>query len=217
MLAKNRLTISGSGLVLAVLAAVGVGLWARRRHPHLPCPSSLSFLLENPFMNRVAGAHLLLDRAGVTPGMRVLDVGCGPGRITLPAAQRVGPEGEVVALDIQPAMLRRVQEKLTTQKVYNVRLLLAGAGEGKTEVAAFDRAFLVTVLGEIPDKTAALREIYRALKPGGILSITEVFPDPDMQRPGVVRQLAQETGFSVAEQIGSFPAFTMNLTRPVET
>ena len=111
-------------------------------------------------------------------------------------------------------MLRRVQEKLTAQKVHNVRLLQAGAGESKTEPESFDRAFLVTVLGEIPDKPAALREIYRALKPGGILSITEVFPDPDMQRPAVVRQLAQETGFSVAEQIGSFPAFTMNLAKP---
>ncbi|MCL4265579.1 MAG: class I SAM-dependent methyltransferase [Anaerolineae bacterium] len=217
MLAKNRFTITGSGLVLAVLAIVGVGLWARRRHPHLPCPSSLSFLLENPFMNRVAGAQLLLDRAGVTPGMHVLDVGCGPGRVTLPAAQRVGSDGVVVALDIQPAMLRRVQEKVVAQKVNNVRLLQAGAGEGKTEVAAFDRAFLVTVLGEIPDKPAALREIYRALKPGGILSITEVFPDPDMMRPAVIRQLAQETEFSVAEQIGSFPAFTINLVKLAET
>ncbi|MBX3057881.1 MAG: methyltransferase domain-containing protein [Anaerolineae bacterium] len=216
MLAKNRIAMRGSGVLLVALTAVGIGLWARRRHPHLPCPSSLSFLLENPFMNRVAGAELLLDRAGVSPGMRVLDVGCGPGRITLPAARRVGPAGEVVALDIQPAMLRRVQEKLTAQKVNKVRLLLAGAGEGKTEAAAFDRAFLVTVLGEIPDKTAALHEIYRALKPGGILSITEVFPDPDMQRPGVIRQLAQETGFSVAGQIGSFPAFTMNLVKPAE-
>ncbi len=214
MLAKNRIAMRGSGVLLVALTAVGIGLWARRRHPHMPCPSSLSFLLENPFMNRVAGAELLLDRAGVSPGMRVLDVGCGPGRITLPAARRVGLAGEVVALDIQPAMLRRVQEKLTAQKVHNVRLLQAGAGEGKTEPESFDRAFLVTVLGEIPDKPAALREIYRALKPGGILSITEVFPDPDMLRPTVIRQLAQETGFSVAEQIGSFPAFTMNLVKP---
>ncbi|HRQ38079.1 MAG TPA: methyltransferase domain-containing protein [Chloroflexota bacterium] len=215
MLAKNRIAISSSGVLLVALATIGIGLWARRRHPRLPCPSSLSFLLENPFMNRVAGAELLLDRADVSSGMRVLDVGCGPGRVTLPAARRVGVAGEVVALDIQPAMLRRVQEKLTAQQVHNVRLLQAGAGEGKTEPAAFDRAFLVTVLGEIPDKPAALREIYRALKPGGILSITEVFPDPDMLRPAVVRQLAQETGFEVVSQIGSFPAFTMNLVKPI--
>ncbi len=201
--------------VLALLTLFGVGaLLYRRQHPHLPCPSSLSFLLENPFMNRVAGSHLLLERATVQPGMRVLDVGCGPGRITLPAALRVGETGEVVALDIQPAMLERVQKKLTEQHVTNVKLLEAGIGEGRTEANTFDRVFLVTVLGEIPDKVAALREIYRALKPGGILSITEVLPDPDYQTPGAIRAMAAETGFVIESQMGSFPAFTMNLLKP---
>ncbi|MBZ0286287.1 MAG: methyltransferase domain-containing protein [Anaerolineae bacterium] len=199
---------------LVILGLVGVGALIYRRRVKLPCPSYLSFLLENPFMNRVAGAEALLDRAGVQPGMRVLDVGCGPGRITLPAARRVGSSGEVVGLDIQPAMLQRVREKLAAQQITNVRLLEAGAGDGKTEVDTFDRAFLVTVLGEIPDKVAALREIYRALKPGGILSITEVFPDPDIQMPDTIRRLAYETGFEVNSKIGSFPAFTMNLIKP---
>lgn len=209
MFALNR-----SKLALVVLTIVGIGLLIRRRHLHLPCPSSLSFLLENPYTNKVAGAQLLLDRAGVAPGMRVLDIGCGPGRIALPAAQRVGTNGEVVALDIQPAMLQRVQQKIEAQGVTNVRLLQAGAGEGRTEPESFDRAFLVTVLGEIPDKMAALREIYHALKPGGILSITELFPDPDIQLPGAIRRLAQATGFVVESKMGSFPAFTMNLVKP---
>lgn len=198
------------------MVAAGVGfLMQRRRHPNLPCPSSLSWMLENPFMNGVAGAQTLLDRAGVEPGMRVLDVGCGPGRITLPAAERVGPRGEVVGLDIQEAMLRRVQDKIDRQRLTNIRLLRAGAGEGKTQAEAFDRALLVTVLGEIPDKAAALREIYRALKPGGILSITEVFPDPDFQTPAAIHTLAEDTGFIVTEQMGRFPAFTLNLMKPL--
>jgi ubiquinone/menaquinone biosynthesis C-methylase UbiE len=110
-------------------------------------------------------------------------------------------------------MLQRVQQKLKAENVTNVRLLHAGAGEGKTETASFDRAFLVTVLGEIPDKAAALREIYGALKPGGILSITEIFPDPDLQTPGAIRRLAEEAGFEVRSKMGRFPAFTMNLVK----
>jgi ubiquinone/menaquinone biosynthesis C-methylase UbiE len=199
--------------LLPVAAGVGFLIW-RRQDRHLPCPASLSFLLENPFMNRVAGAERLLDRAGVAPGMRVLDAGCGPGRLTLPAARRVGPTGEVVAVDIQEAMLRRVQEKLDAQAVANVRLVSAGLGEGQLEPASFDRAFLVTVLGEIPDKAAALREIYGALKPGGLLSITEVLPDPDFQTPGAIRKLAGAAGFVEARIVGGFPAFTMNLVKP---
>jgi len=202
--------------LLYLLPAMAVGgylLW-RRQKANLPCPSSLSFLLENPFMNRVAGAELLLDRAGVAPGMRVLDAGCGPGRITLPAALRVGPTGEVVALDVQEAMLQRVREKLAAQNAANVRLVHAGLGDGAIEAGSFDRAFLVTVLGEIPDKTAALREIYAALKPGGTLSVTEVLPDPDFQTPTTVSRLAREAGFREDELMGGFPAFTMNLIKP---
>jgi ubiquinone/menaquinone biosynthesis C-methylase UbiE len=112
-------------------------------------------------------------------------------------------------------MLRRVQQKIDAQGVNNIRLLHAGAGDGKAEANTFDRAFLVTVLGEIPDKVAALREIYRALKPGGILSITEVFPDPDFQTPAAIRALAEEVGFIPHNRIGSFPAFTLNLSKPI--
>lgn len=205
-------TVKYTAVVLTA-AAAGFLLW-RRQDRHLPCPASLSFLLENPFMNRVAGAEVLLDRAGVVAGMRVLDVGCGPGRITLPAARRVGPTGEVVALDIQDAMLQRVRQKLDAQGVTNVRLIHAGAGAGQTEPAAFDRAFLVTVLGEIPDKAAALQEIYTALKPGGLLSVTEVLPDPDFQMPDTVSRLARSVGFREDELMGGFPAFTLNLVKP---
>ena len=215
ILEENMPGTNRAKLALAILATAGIGLLLRRRHhPNLPCPARLSFLLENPLVNRIAGAELLLDRAGVAPGMRVLDVGCGPGRITLPAAQRVGANGDVVALDIQAAMLQRLQEKLEARNVTNVRLLHAAAGEGKTEPESFDRALLVTVLGEIPNKAAALCEIYRALKPGGILSITELFPDPDMQTPRAIRRLAWETGFTVEGKTGAFPAFTINLLKP---
>lgn len=204
----------GVTYTIAFLAAVGGGwlLW-RRQKANLPCPASLSFLLENPFMNRVAGAETLLDRAGVVAGMRLLDAGCGPGRITLPAARRVGPTGEVVALDIQETMLQRVRQKLDAQGASNVRLLHAALGDGQTEAKAFDRAFLVTVLGESPDKAAALREIYTGLKPGGLLSVTEVLPDPDFQTPDAVRRLADEAGFVEDRLLGGFPAFTMNLVK----
>ena len=72
-------------IILGIVVAVGVVIWrlvSRRRS--LPCPYWLIPLLENPYMNAVAGSALLLDRAQVSQGMKVLDVGCGPGRITLP-------------------------------------------------------------------------------------------------------------------------------------
>jgi ubiquinone/menaquinone biosynthesis C-methylase UbiE len=72
----------------------------------------------------------------------------------------------------------------------------------------------VTVLGEIPDRLAALAEIGRALKPGGVLSVTEVLPDPHYQRPGTVRRLAAEAGLSVGPHWSQGIAFTAHFTRP---
>lgn len=194
-------------------AAVALAVRAARRHPR-PCPARLSFLVENPLMERWAGAETLLDRAGVVPGMRILDAGCGPGRLTVPAARRVGPTGHVVALDIQEGMLRKLRRRLADGAISNVRVVRAGIGDGLLGEAAFDRAFLVTVLGEIPDRVEALREIHRALVPGGILSVTEVLPDPDYQSRSAVRRLAEKVGFDPVAVHGNVLAFTMHLRRP---
>lgn len=114
----------------AVAAAVAFNLYwrfAAWRHT-LPCPSWLSWLLENPFMNSVAGAQTILDRLAVEPGMKILDMGCGPGRLTVPAARRVGNDGQVLAVDIQHDMLQRVQGKLRTLGLSNVQLAAPGRG-----------------------------------------------------------------------------------------
>lgn len=183
--------------------------WAR-----WPCPSWLVPLLENPYVESVAGASLLLTRAGIEPGMRILDAGCGPGRLTLPAAERVGPAGAIVALDLQPRMLARLEERLAERGVHNVETLLCGLGDGRLAADSFDAALLVTVLGEIDDKPAALREIHRALRPGGVLSVTEVLPDPHYQRLARVRELVAGAGF-VEQRVDTGPlAFTLNAAKP---
>jgi ubiquinone/menaquinone biosynthesis C-methylase UbiE len=171
-------------------------------------------LLENPYFQAVAGAQLLLDRAGVGGGMQVLDAGCGPGRVTLPAAARVGPKGLVVALDLQASMLERLRARLATARVTNVETLAAGLGDGRLDQARFDVALLVTVLGEIPDKRAALAEIRRALRPGGVLSVTEVLPDPHYQSVTRVRALAAEAGLVEAALHQGWLSYTINLRRP---
>jgi len=201
-------------VLLSSLLVAWIIIWryaVRRRA--LPCPEWLTPLLENPYMEYFAGSSLLLDRAGVQRGMNVLDVGCGPGRLAIPAAKRVGPSGRVLAMDVQQNMLRRVEERMRKHGVTNIRLVHAGAGEGSLEQQAFDRAFLVTVLGEIPSRAEALREIHAALKDGGILSITEVLPDPHYQRQASVRALAGGIGFAVDEVFEMFLAYTMNLRK----
>ena len=199
---------------LIVLGVIGLRIVSRRRST--PCPAWLVPLLENPYIDAVAGSRLLLERAGVQAGMSVLDVGCGPGRVAIPAARLVGPEGRVVALDLQPGMIRKLEARIAQLGLRNIEVRLGGAGEGLVPRSAFDRALLVTVLGEIVDQAAALREIYEALKPGGILSVTEVLPDPHYQSRARVRRLAESVGLRFDQLAGPWYSFTMNFRKPQE-
>jgi SAM-dependent methyltransferase len=151
--------------LLAVFVAAQLGWRYASRRRKLPCPVWLSWLLTNPLSPGDGGSAPILNRLGLKPGMRVLDVGCGPGRVSIPAAQRVGPEGEVVALDVQAGMLEKLQKRAAARGVANIRTVL-GPVEGATlEADSYDRALLVWVLGEIPDQATALRQIFAALKP----------------------------------------------------
>jgi ubiquinone/menaquinone biosynthesis C-methylase UbiE len=196
---------------IAALSVLGLRVVSRRHST--ACPAWLVPLLENPYMNAVAGSELLLGRADVRAGQDVLDVGSGPGRLSLPAAARVGPTGRVVALDLQPEMIKRLRGRVAAAGVGNIETILGGAGEGEVPRESFDRAFLVTVLGEIVDREAALREVYEALRPGGLLSVTEVLPDPHFQSRRQVRRVAESVGFTFRETLGPWYAFTMNFRK----
>ncbi len=202
-----------TGLIgLVILIGVTWRL-ASRRHS-IPCPVWLRWLVEldNPF-TKTNRAAVITDHLDLKPGMTVLDAGCGPGRLTIPIAQRVGKDGVVVALDIQPGMLKRAREKAQGVHVTNIQFVEAGLGQGALEHDRFDRAVLVTVLGEIPNREAALKEIHGALKSGGILSVTEIIFDPHFQSRGTVTRLAEAAGFKERAFFGNRIAYTLHLEK----
>jgi ubiquinone/menaquinone biosynthesis C-methylase UbiE len=201
-----------AGLVCLVALVVLVAL--ARRAP-VPCQAWLAWLVErdSPFV-KTNRANVIIERSDVQAGMAVLDVGCGPGRLTVPLAQRVGAQGRVVAVDIQDRMLDRAREKARAADVANVRFVRAAAGAGDLGRDRFDRAFLVAVLGEIPDRDAALKEIFAALKPGGALSVTEVALDPHFQTCRGVARRAAAAGFRETTRYGNRFAFTLILRKP---
>lgn len=196
------------------IGGLALASFFRQRYRPVPLPPWLSFVLENPITDHFVGSDALLERLHLSPGMSVLDAGCGPGRLTVPVAKAVGEKGRVTALDSQKAMLRKLEQRITSEGLTNVRPIEAGLGDGVLEGEAFDRVILAMVLGEIRDRAAALREIYSALKPGGILSVTEAFGDPDFHRPATVRREAERAGFLLVEKHGGFPAYTLNFERP---
>lgn len=201
--------------IAVALVIIGLG-WRLVSNRHsIPCPAWLGWLVEldNP-LARAARAREIIDHLDLEPGMTVLDFGCGTGRVSLPLARRLGPGGRLVAADMQQGMLARTAARLQAEGLDNVELLLAAAGEDKLGDARFDRVLLVSVLGEIPDRETAMAQLYRALKPGGILSVTETLFDPHYQTRSAVTRLATAAGFVEEAAYGNTLAYTLHLVRP---
>jgi len=176
-----------------------------------PCPASLAWLLNNPIRRRYI--RPVLDRVGIHPGECVLELGPGPGAFTLDAARRVGPEGRLIVVDIQPRMIARVEQHVREAGLTNVETHVANAYDLPLEDESVDRAFLITVLPEIPDQYRALDELNRVLKPGGLLSVTEEFMDPDYAFPFETIQRVETMGFTRERYFGNFWMYTLNFCK----
>jgi ubiquinone/menaquinone biosynthesis C-methylase UbiE len=110
-------------------------------------------------------------------------------------------------------MLRRAEDKVRAAGLTNVRFLQLAVGAGKLGANQYNRVILVTVLGEIPDRQSALKDIYLSLKPGGILSVTEIMFDPHYQTRQTILQLASPAGFKEKAFFGHRFAFTLHLAK----
>lgn len=202
---------------LSVVAVVLIATTWRlaSRHRTLPCPVWLRWLVEldNPF-TKTNRAAFIIETLALSPGMTVLDAGCGPGRLTVPLARRVGAAGRVVALDIQAGMLARAKAKVEAAGLTNVEFVAGALGEGKLPANHFDRAVLVTVLGEIPDRATALNELFSSIKPGGFLAVVEVIFDPHFQSRGTVTNLAVVAGFRERAFFGHRLAYVIHFEKP---
>jgi len=115
--------------------------------------------------------YKLLNAAGLKPGQKVLEVGCGPGFFTIPAAKIVGAEGVVYALDVNPFAIETVQRKVEKEGLDNVKILFADAARTGLPDESVDLAFLFGVIHALEDVDAVMREIHRVLKANGILSV----------------------------------------------
>jgi ubiquinone/menaquinone biosynthesis C-methylase UbiE len=115
-------------------------------------------------------ADLLLDHARVQPGERVVDVGCGTGAVARLAAPRVGREGAVVAVDINPAMLA-VGRSLPAPAGATIDWREGSAMALPLPDASFELALCQNSLQYVSDREAALREMRRVLAPGGRAAI----------------------------------------------
>ncbi|MBM3141767.1 MAG: methyltransferase domain-containing protein [Chloroflexi bacterium] len=158
-----------------------------------------------------------IQRSGIKEDMRVLDLGCGSGAFTTFVARAVGEKGKVYAFDIQPEMLEQLERKLSrpeNKNIKNIKLIEGNAYELPFDNGSLDLVYMVTVLQEIPDRNRALHEVKRVLKPGGILAVTELFPDPDYPWKSTTIKLGKEAGFALDKVSGNFFNYTVRFKKP---
>ncbi|MFL5925624.1 MAG: methyltransferase domain-containing protein [Gaiellaceae bacterium] len=139
-------------------------------------------------------ARLLLDRLDLQPGDAILDVACGPGSLTRPAAIEVGPAGRVTGVDLSPAMLAIALAKPALPRSASIEYYRAPADRLPVADGDFDVAACQQGLQFFPDPAAALRDMRRALRPDGRVAIA-VWAEIDYSPPfaaleGAVREVA---------------------------
>jgi ubiquinone/menaquinone biosynthesis C-methylase UbiE len=169
------------------------GYSGERRRPEA-FPAERADDLLNPLRAVFMPARRTLGRFDLRPGQTVLELGPGPGYYTMEASQIVGPTGHLLCLDVQPGMIERLVARLRDGD-RNFDPLVGDAMRLPLRDGGIDRAFLVTVLGEIPDASAALAELRRVLAPDGTLAIDETMRDPDYVRVGKLQKMCAEAGF----------------------
>jgi ubiquinone/menaquinone biosynthesis C-methylase UbiE len=114
--------------------------------------------------------------------MRLLDVGCGPGSITIGLAQAVAP-GEAVGVDASDEAIAAARRRAEEEACANVRFDVADAYALPFEDATFDAAWMHAVLQHLRDPLAVLREVHRVLKPGGVIGVADADYDGSIIAP----------------------------------
>jgi ubiquinone/menaquinone biosynthesis C-methylase UbiE len=122
------------------------GYWARQIEPAQRC---------------------LLTLAGLGPGERVLDVACGTGLVTFPAALAVGPKGKVVGTDLSEEMVKSARDEARRREIHHVTFERLDAEDLRFDDASFDAALCSLGLMYVPHPDAALGAMHRVLAPGG--------------------------------------------------
>ncbi|WP_233561530.1 class I SAM-dependent methyltransferase [Sorangium cellulosum] len=145
---------------------------------------------------------LLIEDLQVSPGERVLDVGCGTGRLGAHVAELVGPSGEVVGVDPLPLRVALANKRGSSFRA------AVGRAEDLSQFAdgSFDVVFLNSVLHWLPEKLGPLREARRVLQRGGRLGISSAARERPHEVERVLEHVLSSLGLSgTAEASGSTP------------
>ena len=178
-----------------------------------PMPQFLAHIIDNPFRRRIQPPGRTAIRHGIEPGMVVLEVGPGSGTYTIAAAHRVGENGSVITIDIEPKMVGRVKKRIEEEGIKNVEAQVADVYELPFVERLFDVVYLIAVIGEIAAPERAMREFHRILSSSGTLVFSELLFDPDYPRARSLVRKANAAGFRLKQKVGTFFYYTLTFEK----
>ena len=161
------------------------------------CPPWIGYFLLNPVRKLVENPDKMLGQF-IRDGMVVLEPGCGMGYFTLPLARMVGPDGRVVAVELQDKMLSVLNRRALKEGLIDrIELRQAVAESLGVEDLSGEVDFAVAIhqVHEIPDQGAFFTQIWKALKPGGKLLVVEPKGHVSLDSFKQTVATAKQTGF----------------------
>ena len=140
----------------------------------------------------------------------------GNGSYTKAVAKKILPDGKVYAIDIQESVVKYLQRRVEKENIPNIIPKVDDAYNLSFEDESIDRIFAIGCLPEIPDPVRVLREFKRVLKPGGLVSLCELFPDPDYPWRRTEVRWAKEAGLELRQQFGTWFTYQLNFGKRKE-
>ena len=129
--------------------------------------------LDRPEREQTEQPEKALDALAIVPGSTVADVGAGTGYFTLRIARRVGPQGHVVATDLEPRMLAVLTDRAARAHLSNIETRVVTSEDPRLDPASLDLVLMIDVYHELAHPRAELAAIRRALRPAGRLALIE--------------------------------------------
>jgi 2-polyprenyl-3-methyl-5-hydroxy-6-metoxy-1,4-benzoquinol methylase len=156
---------------------------------------------------------MLLEALEIQPGQTVCDMGCGNGFYTLQMAKRVGEQGKVLAVDIQPEMLHLLSERAKAEEIANIEPIIGTVIDPNLPPDSVDLILLVDVYHEFSHPEQMLRAMRKALKPRGRIALAEFrLEDPNvpikllhkMSKEQILKEFPPN-GFKLVRQFDELP------------
>jgi SAM-dependent methyltransferase len=174
---------------------------SQHRPTSTPYSGDLS-IFETPGRDQKLHINQVMDILAITPGKSVADIGAGSGWFTVRAARRVGNAGEIYAVDINPAAIQHIDERVRQEQLSNVKTILGKAGDPELPPNSVDAVLLLKTYHEVAEPVALMRNLRAALRPGarvGIIDRDGNGEDHGVHKKIVLRE-ADEAGYRLLEE-----------------